>query len=257
MKPPTLTTIRPGVTFTPGAAASFRRLERALGRRVDVNSTYRDWGLQLRMYDDWRAYVEGRGPKPNHSRAVQPKYSVHCQGKALDSDDWRTPGFIALAAEHGWIRTAASDPTERHHFEYQWWHDQHRDDPEPATITITPDPEPEEEEDDMYRPTVHARLAKDGKTQDEWTLGHPDIGQDLPVFDGTVTTKNSRLAPDKSVKVFRGFAVTVNRDIFTAWARTHGKGTGDITSSTDRDGYVTIQKELSRIAGEVTATPHA
>ena len=147
MSAPTIITIRPGVAFAPPAAASFRRLERALGRQVDVNSTYRDWDLQLRMYNDWRAYVDGTGPRPAHSRAIHPKYSKHCQGLALDSDDWRTPGFIPLAEEHGWIRTAASDPTERHHFEYQWWRDQHRNDPAPAGHTIPTTQE--DEEDDM------------------------------------------------------------------------------------------------------------
>lgn len=130
-------TVRPGAQFAPDAAASFRRLEHDWGR-VQLNSTYRDWYLQLRMYDDWRAYVEGVGPKPNHSRAIHPKYSKHCLGLAFDSDDWRTPGFIETAAEHGWIRTAASDPTERHHFEYQSWRDQRINDPAPE-----PEPEPE------------------------------------------------------------------------------------------------------------------
>lgn len=129
---PAIITLRPGVQFTAPAGASFRRLEADLGRHVDVNSTYRDWDTQMGMHLAWEAWVAGRGPKPWHSRAVHPKYSIHCQGNALDSDDWTTSGFVALAAEHGWIRTAASDPTERHHFEYQWWRDQHRNDPVPA-----------------------------------------------------------------------------------------------------------------------------
>jgi hypothetical protein len=254
MSAPTVVTIRPGVTLAPDAGASFRRLEHAWGARVDVNSTYRDWNTQLAMYDAWQAYVTGRGPKPNHSRAIHPKYSKHCQGLATDTDDWRAPGFIALAAEHGWIRTAAADPTERHHFEYQWWRDQHRFDPAPADLPAAhdePADEPEEEEDMDYKPTVHARTGKDG-ADDEWMLGHPEFGRELPVFDGTATPENSRLTADKSVKVFRGFMVTVDRDIFTSWARTYAKGTGQITSRTDRDGYIDIQVQLSRIAGELT-----
>lgn len=129
---PAIVTLRPGVQFTPAAGASFRRLEADLGRQVDVNSTYRPWDTQMGMHLAWTAYANGRGPKPWHSRAVHPKYSIHCQGNALDSDDWTTPGFVALAAEHGWIRTAASDPTERHHFEYQSWRDQHINEPAPA-----------------------------------------------------------------------------------------------------------------------------
>jgi hypothetical protein len=134
-------TVRPGVQFTPAAAAAFRRLEARLGRRVDVNSTYRDWDTQMRMYLAWNAYVAGRGPKPPHSRAIHPSVSIHCQGNAIDSDDWRTPGFNALAAEYGFIRTAASDPTEQHHFEYQSWRDQHRGEsvvPAVSATSVTP-----------------------------------------------------------------------------------------------------------------------
>ncbi|QMU97974.1 M15 family metallopeptidase [Microbacterium esteraromaticum] len=123
---PVIVWIRPGVGFVQSAADSFRRLEARLGREVDVNSTYRDWDKQMSMYLAWQAYVNGTGPKPPHSRAVHPAYSIHCQGRAVDSDDWRTPGFISLAAEYGFIRTAASDPTEQHHFEYIASRDQYQ-----------------------------------------------------------------------------------------------------------------------------------
>lgn len=144
---PVIETVRPGVQFTPAAAASFRRLEARLGRRADVNRTYADYATQMRMYLAWQAWVSGRGPKPNHSRALHPDESVHCRGEAWDSDDWRTPGFIPLAAEYGWIRTAANDPTEQHHFEYKWQHDQHRNDPVPTGAV--PAPAPPKEDDDM------------------------------------------------------------------------------------------------------------
>lgn len=139
-------TVRPGVQFTPPAAASFRRLEARLGRKADVNRTYADYDTQLRMYNAWQAWVTGRGPKPNHSRALHPEDSVHCRGEAWDTDEWLTPGFIPLAAEYGWIRTAAGDPTEQHHFEYQSWRDQHRNGPVP-TGTPTAPPKPLEEDE--------------------------------------------------------------------------------------------------------------
>lgn len=129
---PAVVTIRPGVQFVSSAADSFQRFENRLGRPVDVNSTYRDYDVQLGMYNAWMRYVNSgynQAYKPNHSRALHPDYSKHCQGLALDSDDWLTPGFIDLAAEYGWVRTAANDPTEQHHFEYQWWNDQHRNEP--------------------------------------------------------------------------------------------------------------------------------
>ena len=143
---PVIVTLRAGVQFTPEAAASFERAESDLGRRIDVNSTYRDWDKQMSMYLNWEAYAAGRGPYPGHSRAIHPSLSRHTSGLALDSDDWVTPGFNAFMAERGWIRTAASDPTERHHFEYQSWNDKHRNRPANSG-TAVPITIPEEEDD--------------------------------------------------------------------------------------------------------------
>jgi len=131
---PNLVTLAPNIQLEPGAAAAFLRLAVRLGRVPDVNRTYADYDTQMRMYLAWQSYVNGTGPYPGHSRALHPDYSMHCRGLAWDSDDWRTPGFNALAAEYGWIRTAAGDPTEQHHFEYQWWEDQHRNEPAPAGL---------------------------------------------------------------------------------------------------------------------------
>ncbi|UUE19316.1 hypothetical protein [Microbacterium sp. J1-1] len=122
---PVIEEIRPGVSFVPEAALAFRRLEARLGRRADVNRTYADYDTQMSMYLAWTAWVHGVGPKPAHSRALHPDLSMHCRGVAWDSDDWRTVGFITLAAEYGFIRTAAGDPSEQHHFEYQSWNDKH------------------------------------------------------------------------------------------------------------------------------------
>lgn len=135
--PTTIEWLRPGVGYVPAAAASMRRLEAAIGRPHDCNSSYRDYGKQMSMYNAWNLYASGRGPHPGHSRAIHPDASMHCRGLADDSDDWTTPGYIGLAADHGWIRTAANDPTERHHFEYQSWRDKHRNDPAPMSATLT------------------------------------------------------------------------------------------------------------------------
>lgn len=132
MAAPVIEWVRDGVGFTPDAAASFRRAEADWGGAIRCNSTYRDWDEQMRMYLAWNAWVQGRGPKPNHSRAVHPDESRHTSGIAFDTNLWTVPGFIKHMADHGWIRTAAWDPTEQHHFEYQWWNDNHRNDPAPA-----------------------------------------------------------------------------------------------------------------------------
>lgn len=138
---PTIEWLRPGVGYQPAAARSMRRLEARLGRAHDCNSSYRDYDEQMQMFNAWNRYVNSGYDaryKPNHSRALHPDKSVHCMGLADDSDDWTTPGYIELAEEYGWIRTAAGDPTERHHFEYQVWRDQHRNDPAPAAVDATP-----------------------------------------------------------------------------------------------------------------------
>lgn len=125
---PVIVWLAPGIGFTEPAAASFLRLVARLGRVPDVNRTTSDYATQLAMYNAWSRYVASgynASLKPNHSRALHPDKSVHVQGNAWDTDDWATPGFIALAAEYGWIRTAANDPTEQHHFEYQSWNDRH------------------------------------------------------------------------------------------------------------------------------------
>lgn len=152
MAAPAIVWIRDNVGFVIEAAKSFARLERELGRRADVNRTYADYNTQLRMYNNWNRYVNsGYNPAyyPGHSRALHPDYSMHCKGLAWDSDDWATPGFNALAARHGWIRTAANDPTERHHFEYQWWMDQHRFEPAPGFDNVTPIPTVPTEEEEL------------------------------------------------------------------------------------------------------------
>jgi hypothetical protein len=149
---PQIIWLRPGVGYAPDAAASMRRLEDELGRPHDCNSSYRDYQKQLSMFDAWNRYVaSGYNPAlyPGHSRALHPDKSAHCLGLADDSDDWATPGYITLASRHGWIRTAATDPTERHHFEYFRDRDNHRYDPAPAGA----------EEDDMT-PDQDARLER-------------------------------------------------------------------------------------------------
>lgn len=246
---PTIETIRPGVQFTPPAAASFRRAEADWGRPIDVNSTFRDPELQLRMYNAWLAYVQGRGPHPGHSRALHPDDSVHCDGEALDSDDWRTPGFIAFMAERGWIRTAAWDPTEQHHFEYQWWRDRHRN--RPATTDGKPFPEtepepeiPEEEDEDM--PII---IKKTGA--DEWSLLDPDVGLDLPQMKlGAVNKFRGEKTKRGVVNTFRGVIVTTDPDIGKSWSRTHCRRFGNVPQDRRDADYRIAQVEASRLSAE-------
>jgi hypothetical protein len=126
--------IRAGVGFLQEAANSWIRLEHRLGQIIPVNSSYRDAVEQMQMYRAWQCYVAGNCAHPGHSRALHPDESVHCAGLAVDTDAWRWAGFLAVAAEYGWIQTAAWDPTEQHHLEYQAHRDQHRNEPVPPAL---------------------------------------------------------------------------------------------------------------------------
>jgi hypothetical protein len=136
MATPELDTIRPGVAFNPLAGASFRRFERDRGR-TDVNSSYREWDLQERWHKESVDFLAGRIPYPGHAYAVDPRYSEHCLGNAYDTDDWNAPGYLAKAAEYGWIQTDKSRG-EEHHLAYRADRDKHRNDLTPAGSHITP-----------------------------------------------------------------------------------------------------------------------
>lgn len=103
----------------------------------------------------------------------------------------------------------------------------------------TPTPELQKEDDDgMYRPTVHVRT----QGSFEATRAHPEIGKDL---------KPGQSRKSGNVTVFRGYEVTTNQTVATAWARMHAQGTGKETSRTNRASYIAIQKEAQRISVEI------
>lgn len=153
-------TIRPGVQFTPEAAAAFRRAEAQVraefGRDIDVNSTYRSWAKQMSMYLAWMLYVASGylwSKYPGHSKAVHPSQSFHVAGIALDSDDWRIPRIVQILADNGFIRNRLDVPNENHHFEYIRARDKHYGKPTGGTST-KPNPKPtpnldDSEEDDI------------------------------------------------------------------------------------------------------------
>lgn len=151
--------IRPGVEFTPDAAAAFRRADaqvrKEFGRGIDVNSTYRSWATQLKMYNAWQAYASGRGPYPGHSKALHPSdpLAFHVKGTALDSDDWTSDRIRAILAQNGFIRNRLYVPNENHHFEYIRSSDKNYGKPTSGGAS-KPKPKPipkpiESEEDDM------------------------------------------------------------------------------------------------------------
>lgn len=202
---PIIITLRAGVAFSPEAALSWMRGEADLGRQIQTNSTYRDWIKQLGMYLAWNAYVAGRGPYPGHSMAIHPDLSKHCLGLAADSNEWVSDWFNNFMAERGWIRTAASNPTERHHYEYQIWRDQHLNRPAGAGGFEPIEIEEEEDEDAMriiyhvnrgyahILPYGHRKYAetKDGNETVAAILGVPN-----PVLGVSTPDKVIRVAHD-------------------------------------------------------------
>lgn len=111
--------------LAPHPAESIARVDLALGRPLDVNSAWRDPVLQQSMFVAWTAWFNGKGPKPDHGRALPASQSAHCAGKAIDTDDW----LLELLNEHGWYRTAID---EGWHFEYFEHLDKHRNNPAPT-----------------------------------------------------------------------------------------------------------------------------
>lgn len=154
--------------LTPRAAASLRRVDRALGRPLDVNSAWRDPAVQQRLRDAYIRYLNGGPWAPI---ALDPDDSVHCDGEAVDSDDGYNTAAVSLLAEHGWRRTVYRKVNgvwkliEPWHFEYFHARDKHRFDPAPAGLAQTPvpaAPEPDEPEEDTMK--MLGYIGPDGRT---------------------------------------------------------------------------------------------
>lgn len=229
-----IVTIRPGVQFEASAAAAFRRLEAAwfvlTGELVSTNSTYRSWAQQMRMHLAWQAYVAGRGPHPGHSKAVHPSESFHVSGTAFDSDLWRNHRFVALAAEHGFIRNRLHVPNEQHHFEYLRDRDQHLG--QAAGGDAQPLPAFEETEEDMARNTMYATT--DPKFKYRIAVCNDLSGLWVEYVTNT-STLNSKLAEQYGT----GDAIDVSESMFAALRRAHHQ--------------VRPQSQLEVIVGEDTA----
>lgn len=134
------------------AAASVRRIDRQLGRPADINDAGRSAAVADENYRKWLAYKNG-GPWAPY--ALPGRLSVHCKGRAADSDDWYNAHAAAVWRDNGWRQTArySDDRDEPWHGEYFAHLDNHRNDPAPAPAGDKPQPapipEPEPEEDDM------------------------------------------------------------------------------------------------------------
>lgn len=119
-KPTNLVTVRPGLTLQAPAALSWTRMESARGKPLDVNRSYASYEVQLKLYNQYRAYITyvNGGPfAPWAPLALHPDHSWHCRGLAVDTDD---DGWIRMNPQFGWRFVV---PSEKWHAQYYPEHD--------------------------------------------------------------------------------------------------------------------------------------
>lgn len=107
------------------AAASIRRMDKQLGRPVQITEAGRSGADADANYARYLAYLDGGPWAP---LALPASKSVHCQGDATDSNDARAPWET-----NGWVQTARypDDRDEPWHREYRIDRDQHLNDTTP------------------------------------------------------------------------------------------------------------------------------
>ena len=177
-------------------------------------------------------------------------YDTGSDAGVLTRGSWRANVFDQIAWRYGY-------DSEGYAFGENWHKRYNRNpwrpiaapagDEKPAPAP-EPEPEPEDEDDDMWKPTVHVRT----EGPFEATLAHPEFGLDLDQHTGP-GTGGKRLTGDGKATVYRGFMVTADKALATAWARMYTKGSGLETSRTDRAGYIAIQVEASRVSAEIAS----
>jgi hypothetical protein len=202
---------------SPTAAASIRRIDRALGRPADINEAGRSPEKADENYRKWIAYQNG-GPWAPY--ALPASQSVHCWGNAADSDDWYNAAAAAVWRDHGWRQTARynDDRDEPWHGEHFPNLDNHRNDPEPAAL-----------EDDMTVEDLHTAFGKKG-------------GQ--PVKAGQKV--NLHINDKKDVTVARGLAKHVSGNL--AFALTGGKAYAGAVQVTPVVRTYKAGKEIERVS---------
>jgi hypothetical protein len=229
-------------TLSADAAASLERCFLAGAPRTKINTSTRSEELQMLWYKN-----QGKPGFPKY--AAHPSESKHVwrpddpqdQGaRALDVDEgsglwvW----LVAHGGPHGWHRPLKHEP-------WHWERDAARDKHKNAV------PLPVAQEDDMAVFTVLV-LTDAKKTDKDWTLGHADIGGELPQFDIPTNKAMSRTIRDDGdgqvVTMRRGFLATNIESVGHAWARLYGRGDGVPTYRLNRDEYIDAQRALSMTA---------
>ncbi|MBW9118894.1 hypothetical protein JNB63_02180 [Microbacterium trichothecenolyticum] len=130
-------------------AASIRRVDRDLGRLLDINEAWRSPETADDNYRRYQEYLAGTGPWA--PIALPADESVHCKGGAVDSDDGYNPDVVRILNDHGWYHTVyrwiggKRVLVEQWHFERFPARDNHRHEGDPASVGATTfDPEEDE-----------------------------------------------------------------------------------------------------------------
>lgn len=127
--------------LNPAEAASIARIDRHIGRPLQISEAGRSFFQQDRFHKAWLNGTGNYALSPyGPPRGNGP--SIHQRGGAIDTDDWVT--LTAVLNEHGWFQTVFwpdGSLREGWHFEYFADRDQHINDPAPAAT--------QSEEDDM------------------------------------------------------------------------------------------------------------
>ncbi|MAP64053.1 MAG: hypothetical protein CMH34_09995 [Microbacterium sp.] len=121
--------IRPGVSFRPDAAASWRRVEAEIGRELQTSRTSVDYDEQADLYA-----LRQAGQYPYS--VAHPDVSNHVYrsdtdgGNAVDTDEWADPAVVAVLEDHGWWRPylPPNPIVEQWHNDYDPARDNHRND---------------------------------------------------------------------------------------------------------------------------------
>lgn len=141
--------------LNPAEAASIARIDRHLGRPLQISEAGRSFFQQEKFYNAWLNGTGNYALSPyGPPRGNGP--SVHQSGGAIDTDDWVR--YTWLLNEHGWFQTVFwpdGSLREGWHFEYFASRDKHINDPAPAPADVAPViPAGEEEEDEMATKNV-------------------------------------------------------------------------------------------------------
>lgn len=155
---------------------SIHRIDKQLGRLLDINSAWRDPIEQQRLYDAYRRYVNGTGPWA--PIALTPEQSVHCDGEAIDTDD-NNAAMTRILNDNGWFHTVFRGGVlvEPWHYEYDFKRDKY----------FTGSPAGEEEED--MTPEQDARLER----IEAWINGALSSSNQTAMFQNVATLRAALL----------------------------------------------------------------